>query len=110
MFSRLKIVVEYCTSRKATALQWLSLEQTSGKKHPFLFSQCQVIHSSFIVIMLKPEAIIEIDILGHSLSLDDSLPRHTRQQSDLQRQGSYNFFCYFTYFELNDYLCENLNY
>jgi len=42
--NRLKIVIEYCTSPKATALQWLSSEQTSGKKHPFLFSQCQAIH------------------------------------------------------------------
>lgn len=43
----LKIVFE--TSPEASALQWLTKEQTSGKNYPFLFSQCQAIHArSFI--------------------------------------------------------------
>jgi leukotriene-A4 hydrolase len=33
------------TTRDCTALQWLKLEQTSNKKHPYLFSQCQAIHA-----------------------------------------------------------------
>ncbi|XP_046441582.1 leukotriene A-4 hydrolase-like isoform X2 [Daphnia pulex] len=44
-----KIVVHYTTSPKSTALQWLSPEQTLGKKHPFLFSQCQAIHCRSLV-------------------------------------------------------------
>ena len=46
---RLKVSIEYATSSKATALQWLNPQQTSGKKHPFLFSQCQAIHCRSMV-------------------------------------------------------------
>ena len=42
--SRLKIKVVYSTSENCTALQWLPPEQTAGKTHPYLFSQCQAIH------------------------------------------------------------------
>ncbi len=36
------VEIEYETSPSATALQWLTPKQTAGKKHPYLFSQCQV--------------------------------------------------------------------
>ncbi|EGW08381.1 Leukotriene A-4 hydrolase [Cricetulus griseus] len=38
------IEISYETSPKSSALQWLTPEQTSGKQHPYLFSQCQAIH------------------------------------------------------------------
>lgn len=38
-----KVIVEYSTTPTAAAVQWLSPEQTTDKKHPFLFTQSQAI-------------------------------------------------------------------
>ena len=38
-----KVVIEYTTTPKAEAVQWLSPEQTTDKQHPFLFTQSQAI-------------------------------------------------------------------
>ncbi|XP_045483856.1 leukotriene A-4 hydrolase isoform X2 [Pieris rapae] len=45
----LKIRIKYKTSPSATALQWLEPKQTSGKKYPYMFSQCQPIHARSIL-------------------------------------------------------------
>ncbi len=38
-----KVIVAYSTRPSAEAVQWLSAEQTTDKKHPFLFTQSQAI-------------------------------------------------------------------
>ncbi|KAG0279799.1 Leukotriene A-4 hydrolase [Linnemannia exigua] len=44
-----KVVIAYATTEECTACQWLDPSQTVGKKHPYLFTQCQAIHARSMV-------------------------------------------------------------
>lgn len=46
---RLRIRLQYRTSSEASGVQWLQPEQTAGKTHPYLFTQCQAIHARSVM-------------------------------------------------------------
>jgi len=45
---RIEVGIKLSTTEKCTALQWMAPAQTSNKKHPYMFSQCQAIHARSI--------------------------------------------------------------
>ena len=49
--SKLTVAIQYETKEPAestvSAMQWLEPTQTTGKIHPYLFTQCQVIWFTF---------------------------------------------------------------
>ena len=66
--SSFEIKIVYATTSGCTAIQWLDPISTAGKKHPYLFSQCQAIHARSLLpcqdspnIKIKYTASVTVD-------------------------------------------------
>ena len=85
-----QVLISYRTSPKAEGLQWLSPEQTAGKKHPFLFSQAQALNARTMAPLQDTPAVR----MTYSATLrvpDGLLPLMSASQGAKDENGEYRF-------------------
>lgn len=80
-----QLTVTYTTAPDASALQWLLPAQTHGKRHPYLFSQCQAIHARSVLpcqdtaaIRQTYEATIDVPVALRAVMAAAPLGREVR--------------------------------
>jgi len=85
-----KVRIDYRTSPTAEGLQWLSPEQTAGKKKPYLFSQAQALNARTMTpVQDTPAVRITYDA---TLRVPDGLlPLMSAEQGDKDENGEYHF-------------------
>ncbi len=85
-----QVLISYRTSPSAEGLQWLSPEQTAGKKHPFLFSQAQALNARTMAPLQDTPAVR----MTYSATLrvpDGLLPLMSASQGAKDANGEYRF-------------------
>ena len=85
-----QVLISYRTSPEAEGLQWLSPEQTAGKKHPYLFSQAQALNARTMAPLQDTPAVR----MTYSATLrvpDGLLPLMSASQGAKDENGEYRF-------------------
>ena len=85
-----QVLISYRTSPTAEGLQWLSPEQTAGKKYPYLFSQAQALNARTMAPLQDTPAVR----MTYSATLrvpDGMLPLMSASQGTKDENGEYRF-------------------
>ncbi len=85
------IRIDYVTSPTSPALHWLTDKQTSGKHHPFMFTQSEPIGArSWIPLQDTPQ--VRVTYTAHIHTLDDFIAvMSARNDPKAKRNGEYSF-------------------
>jgi aminopeptidase N len=85
-----QVLIDYTTSPDAEGLQWLSPEQTAGKKDPYLFSQAQAINARTMAPLQDTPAVRMT--YSATLRVPDGLrPLMSASQGEKDANGEYKF-------------------
>jgi len=85
-----QVLISYRTSPEAEGLQWLSPEQTAGKKHPYLFSQAQALNARTMAPLQDTPA-VRMTYTATLRVPDPLLPLMSASQGIKDENGEYRF-------------------
>lgn len=95
-FGSFKIVITYETATDASAITWLNAEQTTGKRLPYMYTQCESIHARSIA-PFQDSPSVKATYTLETITRPDIVTRATGNRTHEFSDATYRY----TTFEMN---------